>query len=342
MATGTVLVTGATGFVAGHCIRELLEHGYQVRGSVRSLARSDVTHLRALERGEEIDFVEARLDSDLGWPEAVAGCDHVLHVASPIPFRIPRNEDEVIRPAVDGTRRVLEAAAEAGVRRVVMTSSIDTVTHDRAKGDRPRTEEDWSLPEESAPYGKSKVLAERAAWEIAGATGLELVTLLPGAVIGPPQQLRRESSGDMVRRVLAGEMPVCPPLELAYTDVRDLATAHRLALETPAAAGNRYLCAGEVLSLTDIARLLAEEYGPRGYRISTRRLPVWALRAAAVVSPEARLATIVLGSPQRVSVAKIERDLGWTPRPVRDTVLQTAEDLIARGIVTPAGRGRRG
>ncbi|MCL2584434.1 MAG: NAD-dependent epimerase/dehydratase family protein [Streptosporangiales bacterium] len=332
MGKGKVLVTGATGFVAGHCIRELAENGYQVRGTVRSLEKSDVSHLGAL---GELEFAQARLDSDDGWDEAARGCDYLLHVASPIPFTAPKREDDVIRPAVDGTLRALRAAAGAGIRRAVLTSSLDAICHDHAAAGHVRTEEDWSDLAQCSAYAKSKVLAERAAWDLSAARGLEVVTLMPGAVLGPALTSKRGSSTDVIRRMLAREMPAIPPLSLAYTDVRDLAAAHRLALEVPAAAGNRYICAGDPMPLSGIAKLLAEEYGPRGYRVSLRTLPAWVLRAAAPFSGEARLAADMLGTTQQVSSGKAERELGWVRRPARETVIDTAEDLIAKGVLAP-------
>jgi nucleoside-diphosphate-sugar epimerase len=340
---GMVLVTGATGFVAGHCIADLLARGYDVRGSVRNRKSADIEHLRPAigAASGAFDLAEGTLDADEGWSEAMRGCGYVLHVASPIPFRAPRHEDELIRPAVDGTTRVLTAAAKAGVKRVVCTSSLDVITRNSATGARQRTEADWSDLAECNAYAKSKLLAERRAWELAADYGIELAVLHPGAIIGPPQQVKRESSADIVRRMLAGEMPAVPPLTLAYTDVRDLAAAHRLALEIPVAAGNRYVCAAGQLPMTGIATILKEHYGPQGYKIATRPLPAWIVRAAGPFSGEARLAVDMLGVSHDVSAAKAARELGWTPRPLRESVLDTAEFLIAAGIVAPRRRSTR-
>ncbi len=159
------------------------------------------------------------------------------------PVQAPRREDEIIRPAVDGTTRVLKAAAKARVKRVVCTSSLDVITRNQATAARQRTEADWSNPAECSTCAKSKLLAERRAWDLAGELGIELAVVHPGAVIGPPLQVKRESSADIVRRTLVGDMPAIPPLNLAFTDVRDLAAAHRLALEVPEARGNRCICA---------------------------------------------------------------------------------------------------
>jgi nucleoside-diphosphate-sugar epimerase len=334
---GRVLVTGATGFVAGHCIGDLLARGYDVRGTVRNLKTADIAHLRpAIDQASgSFELAEATLDADEGWAEAVNGCDYVLHVASPIPFKAPRHEDEVIRPAVGGTTRVLTAAAAAGVKRVVCTSSLDVVTRNRATATRQRTEADWSELAECNAYAKSKLLSEKRAWNLAADHGIELAVVHPGAIIGPPLQAKRDSSADIVRRMLAGEMPVIPPLHLAFTDVRDLAAGHRLALEVPEAKGNRYIFANGHLPMTGIAAILKEEYGPRGYKIATRPLPAWVLRAAARVNGEAKLGADMLGIQHDVTAEKAVRELGWTPRSLRESVLDTAESLISAGIIRP-------
>jgi len=334
---GRVLVTGATGFVAGHCIGDLLARGYDVRGTVRNVRTADLAHLHpAIEKASgEFDLAEATLDADEGWAEAASGCDYVLHVASPIPFKAPRHEDELIRPAVDGTTRVLTAAAKAGVKRVVCTSSLDVITRNKSTATRQRTEADWSELAECNAYAKSKLLAERRAWDLAADHGIELAVVHPGAIIGPPLQVKRESSADIVRRMLAGEMPAIPPLNLAYTDVRDLAAVHRLALETPEAKGNRYICVNGHLPLTGIAAILKQEYGPRGYKIATRPLPIWIVRVAASFDGEAKLAVDMLDIQHDVSVEKVVRELGWTPRTLRESVLDTAESLITARVVRP-------
>src|SRR5262249_40208862 len=193
MTETTVLVTGATGFIAGHCIEELLSHGYAVRGTVRNAATANVAHLCAIARrtGGSLEFAQASLDDDAGWAEAVDGCAYVWHLASPVPAKVPRDEAELIRPPGDGTLRLPRAAPGSGtVRRVVMTSSTDAIVHGHPQAGRVRTEADWSDPGCLAPYPKSKLHAERAAWGFAANHRLELVTINPGLVLGPLQ--RRE------------------------------------------------------------------------------------------------------------------------------------------------------
>ncbi|WP_214401888.1 SDR family oxidoreductase [Pseudonocardia lacus] len=333
-----VLVTGATGFIAGHCIAELLTHGYAVRGTVRRLGSAKTDHLRRL--GGPLEFVEARLDSDGGWAEAVAGCSAVLHVASPFPPEAPKHEDDLIRPAVDGTLRVLRAAAASGtVRRVVLTSSVAAVTagnpHDAA---HPLTEADWSKPEQATPYAKSKTLAERAAWEFVEEDGrIELAAINPGLVLGPLQHPDPRSSLETIQRLLDGGMPAVPMLGFAPVDVRDLATAHRLALESPKAPGNRYICAGPHTWLPDMARTLAAALNPDGHRVPTRRLPYWAFWLAARFDPTLRMALAFVGREDHVSSAKAVDDLGWTMRPTAETVVDTGRSLVEHGLA----KGRR-
>jgi nucleoside-diphosphate-sugar epimerase len=338
-----VLVTGATGFLAGHGIAELLRAGYAVRGSVRLLPSADVAHLRAIEEragaGGSLELTEASLDADDGWDQAVKGCDYVWHLASPNPAAPPADESELIRPAVDGTLRVLRAAAASGtVRRVVLTSSTDAITRGYGRAEvRLRTEADWTDPDRAAAYPRSKYFAERAAWDFARDQGLELVTINPALILGPVQSAARRTSVELIQVLLAREVPAVPRLGFAVTDVRDVAVAHRLAMETAGAAGNRYIVAGEHLWLREMAAILAEEYRPRGYRIPTGPLPTPLLWLAARFDARLKLTLSMTGIPQLVSAEKARSELGWHPRPARETILATAESLLEHGLVPRRG-----
>jgi nucleoside-diphosphate-sugar epimerase len=343
MSSTRVLVTGATGFIAGHCIQELMAHGYAVRGTVRNLATADVAHLHALARqtAGSLELVEATLEADSGWREAVDGCAYVWHIASPNPPELPRHEDELIRPAVDGTLRVLRAAAAAGtVRRVVMTSSIDAIMRGHDRDDRQlRDESSWSNVERCGPYARSKFYAERAAWDFADAhRQLELVTINPGLTLGPLQRAQRTTSLEVIRMLLSRSLPAVPRLGFAVVDVRDVATAHRLAMETPHAAGNRYICAGEHMWMSDIAAVLEAEFGPRGYRIPSRPLPFWLMWTIARFDRTVRLALDMVEIPVLVSAEKASRELGWTARSARDSVVDSAESLVRYGVVNAPPR----
>ncbi|WP_459546740.1 SDR family oxidoreductase [Nocardia sp. X0981] len=340
-----VLVTGATGFVAGHVIVELLGHGYAVRATVRDTADSaGWAHLadHAARNGAELEFVAAHLDRDSGWAEAVAGCTHVLHIASPFPSTPPEDDGELVATAVDGTLRVLRACADAPeVRRVVVTSSIAAIAYGH-RDDAVRTEADWTVIERSPAYQRSKTLAERAAWDFVAALpagrGLELVVVNPGMVLGPLLSSRTSTSHEPIRRLLAGADPGSPRVGWAMVDVRDLAVAHRLAMEKPQAAGHRYICAGEHLWMRDMARMLAAEYGPRGFGVTTRTLPDLLVRVAALADRGLRLTVPTLGRVERLSADRAYRELGWTMRPISDTIRDTAESLVRRGIVVPRRR----
>ena len=340
-----VLVTGASGYLGGHVVREFLEHGYRVRGTVRSLANpKKVSHLRELgvRYAGRLELVEADLERDAGWNEAVAGCTFVEHVASPFPSAAPAHEDELIRPAVDGTLRVLRAASESGtVKRVVVTSSVAAIAYGHQQPSaRPYTEEDWSLPEHCEAYQKSKTLAERAAWEfvakLPATKRIEMATINPGFIAGPLSGPEIGTSGEVVGRLMRRELPACPEIGFATVDVRDVAIAHRLATETPAAAGQRFLAAGDHLWMQDIAKILAAEFGPKGYKPPTGKLPYPLMWLVARFDKSVRLVLQYVGKKEAVSHEKATRLLGWKPRPVRDTFVEMADSMIEKGLIPRA------
>lgn len=341
-ANTLVLVTGASGFLGGHVTREFLEHGYRVRGTVRSLANlRKVDHLRALGAKHEgrLELVEADLESDAGWAAAVAGCTFVEHVASPFPAKSPEDEQELVRPAVQGTLRVLRAAAAAGsVQRVVLTSSVAAIAYGH---DRPEsyvfTEDDWSVPERCEAYQKSKTLAERAAWDFVNNTPegkhLQLATINPGFIAGPLSGPDIGTSGEVVGRLLRRELPACPRLGFATVDVRDVAIAHRLATEVAEAAGQRFLAAGDHLWMQDMARILAADLGPEGFRPPTGSLPYAVLWLASRFDASLKMVLPYIGKKEQVSHERAKRVLGWKPRPARETLVDMARSMVAAGLV---------
>lgn len=337
-----VLVTGASGFIAMHCILQLLEGGYRVRGTLRTMARSEGIRAALAKRvdvGDRLDFVSGDLSKDDGWDEAVKGCDAVLHVASPLPRTPPKHEDELIVPARDGALRVLRAAAREGVRRVVMTSSVAAVLYGHARdGSKVYDESDWSiLSDDVGAYEKSKTIAEKAAWklveELPEEQRLEFVTINPGLVLGPILDDDYGTSGEVVRKLMRREMPGCPDVGWAMVDVRDVASAHVAALTNPDAPGKRFICAVEHASMLDVARILRAKFADRGYRVPTRRLPDWLLRVVAVFDKTARLAVGELGKRQDLNTERIRKTLGWKPRTVEEAVVAMGESFIEHGVV---------
>jgi dihydroflavonol-4-reductase len=330
-----VVVTGATGFIALHCVRELLQAGYRVRGTMRSLVKEPGVR-KALavdaEAGARLAFVEADLDQDAGWSAAMEGATFVLHVASPLPPGPPKHVDDLVRPARDGTLRVLRAARDAGVRRVVMTSSVAAVSSGHAQYDgRPFTEEDWSnLDGAVPPYETSKTKAERAAWEFMQELGdessMDLVAVNPSFVLGPSLLGADNTSNEVVAKLIRREVPGCPSLMVPAVDVRDVARAQVLAMTTPDAAGKRFILSGEELWYLDIARMLKEA----GYEVTTRKIPSWFVRIVALFDPTVRLAVPMLGKPVRYSTKRARSVLGWSTRPFKETLLDTAADVRAR------------
>ncbi|GAB4016149.1 SDR family oxidoreductase [Spirosoma koreense] len=337
-----VLVTGGTGFVGVHCILQLLQKGYSVSTTLRSLRRKEdvIAMLRSsgIHDFSRLTFIEADLTSDANWPEAVAHCDYVLHVASPIGLSIPKDENEMIRPAVEGTLRVLRAAREAGVKRVVMTSNFGAVGYSHTDTTKVITEESWTDPNEPglSAYNKSKVLAERAAWDFMAAEGgnLELSVVNPVGIFGPSLGPDLSSGFELLKRVLEGSMKRIPNMTLGIVDVRDVADLHIRAMTSPSANGQRFLAiAGDIMSLPQIARFLNDRLGDKLRHIATQRLPDWIVRVAALFSPTARNVVPLLGRYRTASNEKARTLLGWKPRSNEEALLATANSLIQFGFL---------
>jgi nucleoside-diphosphate-sugar epimerase len=333
-----VLVTGGSGFIAGHCIVQLLDRGYEVRTTVRSLDREQAVRTiltdAGMTRGEALTFVAADLLSDAGWSEAAARVDAVLHVASPVVPGHVENEDDLIIPAREGTLRVLRAARDAGVRRVVLTSAFHAVSWGHPHDDHVFTEADWTVldgPGTDA-YGRSKTLAERAAWEFVAADGgvLELVTMLPVAVMGPVMGAQISGANHIVQNMLTGAMPGFADIHIPVVDVRDVAAAHILAVEVPEAAGQRFLLSTDtVLSLTRIGAILKEALGAAAAGMTAQSIPDQVIRDAALTSPQARATLADLGYRKRLSSEKARRVLRWIPRRPEEAIIAAGESMVA-------------
>lgn len=342
MATHTVLVTGGSGFVGGHVILQLLEAGHSVRTTVRSLSREPEVRAAlaaaGAEAGERLTFFAVDLEKDEGWADAVAGCDYVQHVASPFPPAQPKDENELIRPAREGTLRVLRAARDAGVRRAVVTSSFAAIGYGRGQRDTPYTENDWTDPEGPAvqPYMKSKTLAERAAWDFVAreGKGMELAVVNPVGIFGPALNGDLSTSIFLVQAMLEGKMPGTPRLYLGVVDVRDVADLQLRAMTDPAAAGERFLAvAGAAMSFHQMAMVLRAQLGPAAAKVPKRELPDWLIRLLAIFNPLAREAVPRLGIRADASNEKARRVLGWSPRSNEEAIVASAESLIRLGLV---------
>jgi len=338
----TVLVTGGSGFIGSHCILQLLAAGHQVRTTVRSLKREgDVWTLLkqgGAEPGDRLSFFVADLKSDAGWPEAVAGCDYVLHVASPFPANVPKHEDELIVPAREGALRVLRAARAAGVKRVVLTSSFAAIGYGHAPQTAPFDETRWTNPDgdDVTAYVKSKTFAERAAWDFMAKEGgaLELSVVNPVGVFGPVLGPDYSTSILLVQRLMDGAMPGCPKLLFGVVDVRDVADLHLRAMTDPAANGERFLAvSGDFLSIRGIAQVLKERMGASAARVPTRELPNWLVRLASLRDPAVKQILPELGKPRNGTSAKAQRVLGWTPRTREDALVASAESLLRLGLL---------
>ncbi|PBB25891.1 MULTISPECIES: aldehyde reductase [unclassified Mesorhizobium] len=339
MSGEVVLVTGGSGFLGAHCVLALLDAGYRVRTTVRS-ARRETDVLAMLkaggaEPGGRLSFAVADLMIDAGWPQAVAGCDYALHVASPFPPGVPKHEDDLIIPAREGA---LRAARDAGVKRVVLTSSFAAIGYGKMPPDgRPFTEESWTDPTAKvSAYVKSKTLAERAAWDFIAAEGggLELAVVNPVGIFGPVLGSDHSTSTEFVQRMMNGAMPGLPRLSFGVVDARDVADLHVRAMADPTAEGERFLAvSGDFMTVREIAQTLKTRLGEAAARVKTRELPDWLVRIVGLFNPEAAQLVTELGKVKNTTNAKAAHVLGWAPRSREDALAATGESLIRLGLL---------
>lgn len=336
----TVLVTGGSGFVALHVIQQLLSRGYKVRATLRSLKKKykvrEALKIGNINSLDKLQFAETDLSSDDNWNEAMKGCEYVLHIASPIHLQIPKDENEMIRPAVDGTIRVLRAAKGAGVKRVVMTSNFGAVGYSHTDTSKLITEESWTNPNEKglSAYNKSKVMAEKAAWDFIKSEGgtMELTVINPVGIFGAALDKKLSSGYELLKKIIDGTMKAIPNMTISIVDVSDLADLHIRAMTNPKAAGQRFLAlSGGVMTLPQIAGFLKSKLGKKGKNISTVRMPDWFVHIAALFSPIAKNIVPQLGKYRDASNEKAKTILGWQPRSNEEALLAAAETLFKFG-----------
>lgn len=331
-----VLVTGGSGFIGSHIILQLLAAGHDVRTTVRNLSReSDVRALLkagGADPGARLSFAAADLEKDDGWAAAVAGCDFVQHIASPFPAGVPKDENELIIPAREGALRVLRAAKEAGVKRVVLTSSFAAVGYGQPTQAAAFTEKNWTNPdgEDVSPYSKSKTIAERAAWDfVAKENGPELTVVNPVGVFGPVLGPDYSTSILLVQRLMDGAMPGLPRMVFGVVDVRDVADLHLRAMTNPAAKGERFLAvSGDFMSIAEIAATLRARLGAAARRVPTRQLPDWIIKLGSLRDAAVKQIIPELGKERNATSEKARRVLGWNPRSPEDALVATAQSLI--------------
>jgi len=344
-ASDLVLVTGASGFIAKHCIAELLKKGYRVRGTVRRPAAAPevvAAVSKVVDPAGRLEFATLDLTADAGWDDALRGCRFLMHLASPFPLAVPKNRDELIAPARDGTVRALAAAARAGVERTVLTSSTVAILSGPGRAKETFTEQDWTDVDDPRvlPYPLSKALAERAAWDFVSRdrSGMKLVVVCPSMVWGPALDRDVGSSAELIALFLRGAYPALPRFGTAITDVRDVAAMHVAVMVAPNAAGERFICSSESLWLNEVGRILIEHFPEFRSKVPTRMLPDFMVRLAAIFDATLKAAVQELGEARVASNAKAKSMLGFRFHTAEEAAVAMAQSLIDLGLVTPPGR----
>jgi nucleoside-diphosphate-sugar epimerase len=334
-----VLVTGGSGFIAVHIILKLLKQGYRVRTTLRTLSRQDEVRSMLAQGGEvdfeNLEFIQTDLTSDTNWMKAVTDANYVIHVASPTPATRPDDGDEMVKMAVDGTLRVMKAAKEAGVKRVVLTSASGAVIAGHKFHQEIFTKEDWTdLSSNIDAYQRSKTMAELAAWEFAKRENMELSAVNPVAVMGPVLGQDYSHSNQIIRAMLRGDMPFLLNIGFDYVDVRDVAELHVLAMTSPEAAGERFIATtGENLTYKEEAKILQKYLGSKAKKVSIKVLPDFIIKFMAIFKKELRMPATFLGQNTACSNAKAKKLLGWQPRSVEEAIVETAKSMIELGLI---------
>lgn len=338
--TGTVLVTGGTGYIAGELIRQLLGRGWTVHTTVRDQAKSEAIVRRRAGNAavDRLKVFQAELMSDDGWAEAMAGCTHVAHVASPIAASTPRDENDMIVPAREGTLRALRFARQAGVKRFVQTSSMAAVAYGRSEKEYTVDESDWTDIDhpDVYPYVKSKTIAERAArdWMAEEGGEMEFVSVNPAMVLGPIDDPDFSPSVEVVRQLLSGDVPMAPDLGFAIVDTRDTAALHVKCLEEPGLNGERFLAAGRFYKLIEVARMLRDGLpAEHTKKVPTRVMPNFLVGLLSLFNAGIRSIKSELGKSRHCDSSHAKERLGWETRPAKESVVDCGRSLIEHGVV---------
>ena len=333
----TVLVSGGSGYIAGFLIRQLVAEGWRVHTTVRSLAKEEAVRKLLVVDNARLKFFAADLNSDAGWAEAMAGCSHVAHVASPVPAHAVKDANELIVPARDGVLRALRFAKAARVQRFVMTSSVAAIAYGRGRGLHTFTEADWTDPDYpgATPYVRSKTIAERAAraWVAAEGGGIEFCSINPSVVFGPVWSGDYSASVVILQKLLDGSVRACPDVGFGIVDVRDVADLHVRALKAPNMAGERFIASGPFMKLRAIADVLRAQLGAEAHKVPTRNAHDLVIRLLALFDPLAKAVVGELGSVRHQDASHAKAVLGWATRPVEQSIVDAARSLIALGVV---------
>ncbi|MEP3224664.1 MAG: NAD-dependent epimerase/dehydratase family protein [Parasphingorhabdus sp.] len=336
--TKTAMVSGGTGYIATYVIRQLLDEGWHVNTTIRSIAREADAHRRFPEAGNKLKFFQADLMHDEGWAAAMADCSHMVHIASPIMAATPKHENDLILPARDGVLRALQFSKDAGVQRFVHTSSMAAVSYGVERGVHEFDESDWTdenHPDASA-YTKSKTISERAArdWIAKNGDVIEYCSVNPGMVLGPVVDADFSASVLAVQQLMDGSMPMAPDISFPLVDVRDVADLHVKAMMADNIAGDRFLAAGPTLSFLEMAKVLRDNLGDKAQKVPTRQMPDWLVTVFGLINSEVRGIKSELGKRRVVTGTYSQDKLAWTMRPVEQSLIDTANSLLSRGVVT--------
>lgn len=328
-----VLVTGVSGFIGMHCAHQLLEQGYQVIGTTRSSSKHDEV-MEAIGH-ENLSLVNADLLSDEGWDSAIEGCDYILHVASPVMMGEPEHEDVLVKPAKEGTMRVVQLAAKHKVKRVVITSSVAAVSFGPHFHKDHFDDTDWSdINDPGIPaYNKSKTVAEKAAREfvaeLSGDDKLEICTMHPALVVGPSLSGDIGESNIVVKRMLDGSTPGTPKLQMGFVDVRDVAKMHVAAMTADGASGQRFILSESSLWLSEMASILRDA----GFNAPKRNIPNFILKIIALRDKDLAGTIPLLGRVGTYDISKTKDILGWQPTSAADAIVDTAKHLKEKGLI---------